>query len=125
MGKDEDTEYSIKQIKCTVWFKEKTGLWSAFEMFNLQKCKYLFFFIYKMTLLVRIVGGSKLTPYDSNCSESVCVRVCAESSGVCVSGHQTELQGLRHCGEVDKVRIAEGRCQRGDITLHITPTQPG
>lgn len=99
-------------------------MWSTFETGNLQK---FVFFIYKMTLLVRIVGGSKLTPYDSNCSESVsvCVSVCAEQSGVCVSGHQTELQGLRHCGEVDKVRIAEGRCQRGDITLHITPTQPG
>lgn len=32
-------------------------------------------FIYKMTLLGKIVGGSKLTPYDSNCSKSLCVCV--------------------------------------------------
>lgn len=120
--RDEDAEYSLKHFKFTVWFKEKTGLPSTFETGNFAK---FVFFIYKMTLLVRIVGGSKLTPYDSNCSESLCVLVCAECSGVCVSVHQTELQGLRHCGEVDEVRIAEGRCQRGDITLHITPTQPG
>ena len=45
----------------------------------------------------------------------------------CVSGHQTELQRptARNSGEVDRLRIAEGRCQRGDITLHITPTPTG
>lgn len=38
------------------------------------------FFIYQLTSLVRAVGGGKLTPYESNCSEisiRVCVRVCA------------------------------------------------
>lgn len=92
------------------------------------------FFIYQMTLLVRIVGGSKLAPYDSNCSISVyvcvlvlaCVLVCAARSGVCVSGHQTALQGLRRGTAARWIRskLHEGKCQRGDIIVYITPTLP-
>lgn len=80
-----------------------------------------------MTLLVRIVGGSKLTPYDSNCSESVCVcvlvrvcvLVCVECTSVCVSGHQTELQGLRQ-GTV--ARWISSELQRADVKEEILPS---
>lgn len=80
-----------------------------------------------MTLLVRIVGGSKLTPYDSNCSESVCVcvfvqvcvLVCLECSGVCVSGHQTELQGLR---QGTAARWISSELQRADVKEEILPS---
>lgn len=71
--------HTANQIQFTVWFKEKTGLESTLEYWQLAEMEVFVSFIYKMTLLVRIVGGSKLTPYDSNCSESecVCARVCA------------------------------------------------
>lgn len=92
------------------------------------------FFIYKMTLLGRIVGGSKLTPYDSNCSESVCVHVyVCSSGGFCVHGERLCLRKRtsdRATGpsagnrcENDEHRIAEGMCQKADITLHTTPTR--
>lgn len=81
-----------------------------------------------MTLLVRIVGGGKLTPYDSNCSEfCMCVRVCAsvharvcvECTGVCVSGHQTELQGLR---QGTAARWISSELQRADVKEEILPS---
>lgn len=88
------------------------------------------FFIYKMTLSGSIVGGSKLTPYDSNCSECVCACMDAYVRGAqsCLrertsDGATGPTAGNR--GEVDKLRIAQGICQRGDITPHITPTQTG
>ena len=98
-------------------------------------------FIYKMTLLVRIVGGGKLTPYDSNCVEAMCA--CALRVCVCARpGVHAGVLGVQRClrertsdratgptarsrGKVDKLRIAEGRCQRGNITLRITPTRTG
>lgn len=128
-GKDEDTwrhcEYnSIKRIG---WEKRQgCGVHLLAEM------KVFVFFIYKMTLLVRTVGGSKLAPYDSNCSKSLCVcvsvRVHAHVRGVqwCLrertSDRATRPTAVNR-GEVEELRIAEGRCQRGDITLHVTPTQ--
>lgn len=115
--------------------RKKKGLQGTFEKQQLAEMEVFVFFICKMTLLVRTVGGSKLAPYDSNCSKSVCVcvcvpacvLVCAECSGVCVSGKSDGATGptAGSCGEVDEVRFAEGKCQRGDITVHITPTQPG
>lgn len=73
-----------------------------------------------MTLLVRIVGGGELAPYDSNCRESVCVcepaLVC---SGVCVSGHQTELQGLR---QGTAARWLRSELQRADVKEEILPS---
>lgn len=76
--------------------------------------------------MVRFVGGTKLTPYDSNCSKSVyahlCLFVCAERSGVCVSGHQTKLQGLQQGTAVRQIRseLHEGKCQRDDNITHFT-----
>lgn len=134
MKRDEDTEYNrIEQI-LMFGLRKNTGLQSTSENLHLAEMEVFVFFIYQMTLLVRIVGGSKLTPYDSNCSKSVCVCVfvlvcmfvCAECSGVCVSGHQTELQGLQQGTAARWIssEFHEGKCQRGDIIVHITPTLP-
>lgn len=56
------------------------------------------------------------------------MRVCACEDSVIGGLRERTSDGAtgptaESCGEVDELRIAEGRCQRGDITLHITPTQ--
>lgn len=123
MGRDEDTEYNcIKQIRFTVRFKENTGLQSTSENLQLAEMEIFVFFIYQMTLLVRIVGGSKLTPYDSNCSKSVCVCVFALACIVRVCRVQWCLRERTsdgatgptagNCGEVDKVKIAWGQMSK-------------
>lgn len=68
-----------------------------------------------MTLLGSIVGGSKLTPYDSNCCDSLsvcvcpCMYACAHGVQSCLrertsDGATEPTAGNR--GEVDKLRIA-------------------
>lgn len=114
-----DSIYCLVQGKDTVAEYIRNGQLAEMEVFV--------FFICKMTLLVRIVGGSKLTPYDSNCSKSVCVcvfvrarvLVCVECSGVCVSGHQTELQGLQR-GTAGRWMRSE--LQRANVKEEILPS---
>lgn len=118
-------QYKTDSIYCLVQGKDRVA--EYIRNGQLAEMEVFVFFISKMTLLVRIVGGSKLTPYDSNCSESVCVcvfvlvcmLVCAKHSGVCVSGHQTELQGLRQ-GTV--ARWIRSELQRANVKEEILPS---
>lgn len=135
MERDEHSEYSStkknKNLKFTAWFKEKLGWWSTFETGILQKWKYLF-------------SSSTKWPYWLESWEAVSshhmtlIAMCVRA-GASVHAHVFGVQWClrertsdratgptaRNRGEVDKLRIAEGRCQRGDITLHNTPTQTG
>lgn len=118
-------QYKTDSIYCLVQGKDR----AAEHIRNGQhaEMEVFVFFIYKMTLLVRIVGGSKLTPYDSNCSNSVCVcvfvrvcmLVCVGCSGVCVSGHQTELPGLQ---QGTASRWIRSELQRANVKEEILPS---
>lgn len=66
-------QYKTDYIRCLAQGKGRVAeyIWNR----QLAEMEVFVFFIYKMTLLVRIVGGSKLSPYDSNWSKSLCVWV--------------------------------------------------
>lgn len=115
----------MKEIKFTVRHEEKTWLRSVFKNRQLAVLEAFAFFIYAMTLLGKIVGGSEFTPYDSNCGDSLCASVrvgmlfCTESTCVCVSGHQTELQGLQQGTAAGKISTEN---QRACVKKKVLPS---
>lgn len=83
-------------IYCLVQGKER--LESTFETGFLQKWKYLFSSSTKWPYWVvswEAVSSHHMTLIAVSVFVRVWMLMCAERSRVCVSGHQTELQGLR------------------------------